>query len=720
MKHQKKLAIVCLLQAYTMGCPEPPKAVIAPSTGNTMDMDTDGMDMTSDMAGDMSLDMTSDMAPDMMVDMGVDMASDMAPDMVDMACEPESVAQFCARNNYSCGELVAEDNCGEERTEVCGESCDLPQTCLAEMDETTSAVTGKACGCDFENVEEICTQVGKLCGSLSAPCSEMVCNNFCVDQVAAGSEYNCAMGSGKLRCWGNNAKGQLGIGTTQSEKNPIPLALEVGVLEVAAGDTHSCAILDDTSLICWGNNSNGQLGISTTVDQNKPDLVDANSRAFVKGVHKVVVGEYHTCALVDDDFDPVTMSAPEGPYSAYCWGSNQQGAIGNPDRIIVGADAGAPVLVKGLYNNVVDIAAGYNHNCAIVQGAGVADDKRQIQCWGLDDSGQIGSRDIQSAELFELTEMGRREQIDVPDPAYPDDPTKTIKQDVATGFYHHYMYNTNEDNRIIVVLSPTVVRDDRPSGSVTTESNVNTYQSFEGEFVEIVAGASSSCARRADGSFSCWGVLPYQHDSASCKVPLHGAPASVSPLSVAECSAWPPTAQWNSDSIIMMKKPGSTDSAYGLPTGSVDFRAIAPRPVDVVHHPSDPTVYPSYLTGGEVVKALQLSAHNDHVCVLLDDSDYLPPMGSEPSFTNVHCFGNNNSGQLGDSSNSPIGYPIKLTTDVDGVIVRGSLVSVGESHSCVVADNNNIKCWGSNKASQLGNENLLKDESFRPFDVLLQ
>ena len=46
----------------------------------------------------------------------------------DMACQPESDAQFCSRNQAECDELEAKDNCGKARKVTCG-SCNAPLTC---------------------------------------------------------------------------------------------------------------------------------------------------------------------------------------------------------------------------------------------------------------------------------------------------------------------------------------------------------------------------------------------------------------------------------------------------------------------------------------------------------------------------------------------------------------------------------------------------------------
>ena len=706
-----------------------------------MDMDTDGMDMTSDMAGDMSLDMTSDMASDMMVDMGVDMA----PDMVDMACEPESEVQFCARNNYSCGELVAEDNCGEERTTVCGESCGSPQECLAVMDADEN-VLEQSCQCNTAEPTKACNDFGKLCGALPAPCEGIVCDNFCVDTVASGGTYNCAVGSGKLQCWGNNTQGQLGLGNKTSVKNPKDVEIALDVISVEAGQKHSCAILSDTSLVCWGLNEFGQLGVGTTVNQLAPVLQGPNSRTLAKGVAKVAIGSNHTCALVDDDFDPNVMNAPEGPFSAYCWGSNESGAIGNPDRVAVGADAGTPIRVKGMVDRVIDIATGYEHTCVI---ANRSDNMpgHEVLCWGGDAGGQLGSREIKGASVYNVN------------------PNVTVGENYE--FKHYYMVNRSNMTDI-VVSEPSRVRIDQPDSQASlsdyyyepTKPDDVAYEDFffTGNFTNIVAGETSTCVLSASGDVWCWGVLGYNGASGECRVNyVHGVKeegmpytgvvtthteyyktegTTIRPLDSAHCAVWPLPADSPSPPANAVTVPNShifsptvvmyydivvgNYTTYGLPSGSINFNAVAPRPALIRHHPSDDTIFPGYLQGGESVKATQISAKYNHICMLLDDAQHLPTDGSAPDFTNVYCLGNNEFGELGDGTNSKQGYPISLTKDTAGQVVRALEIDVGNEHSCALAENNNIQCWGSNNDGQIGNENLMNDTSFRPFDVLLQ
>ncbi|MBX7078262.1 MAG: hypothetical protein K1X88_03675 [Nannocystaceae bacterium] len=86
--------------------------------------------------------------------------------------------------------------------------------------------------------------------------------------VTVGDNHACAhMESGEIRCWGLNAQGQLGLANTMNlGDDELPSAvgpIDVGsdsVTRVDAGGLHTCAILERRRLKCWGNNADGELG----------------------------------------------------------------------------------------------------------------------------------------------------------------------------------------------------------------------------------------------------------------------------------------------------------------------------------------------------------------------------------------------------------------------------------------------------------------------------
>ena len=72
-------------------------------------------------------------------------------------------------------------------------------------------------------------------------------------RIAAGFEHACAIRSdGRVLCWGNNTKGQLGDGTLTDSHTPVLVSGLRDVVEVGAGDNFSCALLRDGTVSCWG------------------------------------------------------------------------------------------------------------------------------------------------------------------------------------------------------------------------------------------------------------------------------------------------------------------------------------------------------------------------------------------------------------------------------------------------------------------------------------
>lgn len=118
--------------------------------------------------------------------------------------------------------------------------------------------------------------------------------------IAVGYENTCAvLDNDSLKCWGRNDKGQLGLGlgpNSVGSSAPVNLGTGRTVKSFAMGAYHSCAILDDSSLKCWGKNAYGQLGIGTTTDATSPQTVDLSG----KSVKSVIVGGTLTCATLDD------------------------------------------------------------------------------------------------------------------------------------------------------------------------------------------------------------------------------------------------------------------------------------------------------------------------------------------------------------------------------------------------------------------------------------
>ncbi len=178
---------------------------------------------------------------------------------------------------------------------------------------------------------------------------------------------NGNLNHGSLMCWGQNGDGQLGVGDTNPRSTPTPVTATIlgdagggvpnTVKSVAAGHQHTCAILNDDTVVCWGRNNFGQIGgVSDKLATLSGMLGDPLSGGTAR---RISAGENHTCAILTTDS------------SVKCWGDNANSQTGS----------GTPSLGNG--KTATKIALGDASSCAILNDGGV-------KCWGLN-SPNLGS-----------------------------------------------------------------------------------------------------------------------------------------------------------------------------------------------------------------------------------------------------------------------------------------------------------------------------------------
>jgi len=179
-------------------------------------------------------------------------------------------------------------------------------------------------------------------------------------QVGVGESHSCAMSSaGNPYCWGNNAYGQLGNGTTTSSSTPLFVSTNSGTSGLAVGSYHNC-INTYVGVNCWGLNSSGQIGDGTTTNRLSYTAVSGTS-----GVTSLSAGGAHTCAVRADG-------------TVRCWGANGAGQLGDGTT----TQRLSPVQVSGI-TDAVQVAAGASHTCIRRQNGTVA-------CFGDNSFGAVG------------------------------------------------------------------------------------------------------------------------------------------------------------------------------------------------------------------------------------------------------------------------------------------------------------------------------------------
>jgi alpha-tubulin suppressor-like RCC1 family protein len=285
------------------------------------------------------------------------------------ACLTEGTchAGVCEGTARSCddGDACTVDVC--EAATGCGH---VPRVCPAPADPCRAAACDPLGGC-----LEIVASDGTRCGPSDCVTAHVCIAGACVarpvpasaacavSSLSAGYGHTCAtFASGATQCWGGNSEGQVGDGT-QDSRDVETMVAATGVVGISSGAAHTCGIAPDGTLRCWGDNTGGDLGDGTDQPRASPVVASAVSGA----VAQVSCGRSTTCVLL------------AGTGAVQCFGDSTWGQRGEGS----GQFGLAPNDVAGLTPGAVAIAAGWEFTCAL-GGNGA------VQCWGHNNSGQLG------------------------------------------------------------------------------------------------------------------------------------------------------------------------------------------------------------------------------------------------------------------------------------------------------------------------------------------
>eukprot|EP01083_Nonionella_stella_P189080 698456_1 len=275
--------------------------------------------------------------------------------------------------------------------------------------------------------------------------SHLTCSAlFIPRQISTGSEYTCALSDEKtVKCFGYNKYGQLGYSDTNNRGDEadqmgnflhtIDLGTNFSPTEISVGDSHTCALSENNKVKCWGYNLFGQLGLGDT--NNKGDAAGQmgdNLTTIDLGTNfiptQLWAGGTQTCALsstnavkcwgriyhrlgygnaagemgdnlttidLGTSFIPTQLSAGGSHTCALssnntmkCWGKNLDGELGYEDTETRGDDPnemGDNLTTIDLGRDFIptQISAGYGHTCALSS-------NKTVKCFGTGYWGQLG------------------------------------------------------------------------------------------------------------------------------------------------------------------------------------------------------------------------------------------------------------------------------------------------------------------------------------------
>ncbi|MBW2262876.1 MAG: hypothetical protein JRG91_12945 [Deltaproteobacteria bacterium] len=266
----------------------------------------------------------------------------------------------------------------------------------------------------------------------------------------SGQNHSCAVDGGAAKCWGVNADSQLGNGTSTDSSVPVQVSgLTSGVSQVCAGQTHSCALLTGGTMRCWGRGTSGELGTGGYTNSSVPVVVlNQDGTGTLTGIVDIACGNAHTCAVNSsgaaycwgsstygklgngtssgffprpvavcsewggcmggylvgvDEIESANLHTCARKGSAvFCWGYNVGGQIGNGN---IGTQATNPQAVinddMSLVADAAQLSVGGHFNCVTTR-------SDEIKCWGRNNQCQVGdlSSIDKSRAVYVLTSTG--------------------------------------------------------------------------------------------------------------------------------------------------------------------------------------------------------------------------------------------------------------------------------------------------------------------------
>ncbi|HVU02831.1 MAG TPA: hypothetical protein VHE30_13820 [Polyangiaceae bacterium] len=442
-----------------------------------------------------------------------------------------------------------------------------------------------------------------------------------------------------------------------------------------------------------GGRDGGTAGDASGVDAATPDGAPADASTPVDAggmleIRQLVVGERHTCALLDNG-------------AVRCWGGSYTGQLGYGNTNNIGDDedpvvAGNVSVTTDTNVVVTQLAAGKDHTCAVLSNG-------TVKCWGKGDQGQLGYGNENTIGDDELPSS-------VGPVSVTTKPGVTVRK-LTAGWSHTCAllsdgtvtcWGSFGTQGGVGYGNTSAVGDDELPSSV---GPVSLSTSPEVEAIDIAGGAFHSCALLSDHTTKCWGrggtgQLGYGNID---NIGDDELPSSIGPVDVSAASGVSAVDLVGGDAHTCARLSDGTAKCWG--NGGLFFPGIGlgygnPDTIGDDELPS--SVGPLSLSTSPGLHVLELEAGFEHTCALLSDHT-------------VACWGSNQHGQLGYGRTDTIGDdelpssvgPVSVTPGPSPGTGPVSALATGTTnyHTCAVVGSSEVKCWGYGEDGQLGTGN---------------
>ena len=511
--------------------------------------------------------------------------------------------------------------------------------------------------------------------------------------VSAGWEHTCAVhATGEVSCWGDDTNGELGNGEI-SDQVPLPVKAE-GITDataVTAGHLHTCALRSTGEIACWGRNHDGQLGNG---EMGSDDANSAVPVAVLEITDAVTVsaGGEHTCAV-------------HATGEVSCWGDNFGGELGsgqNGNEF----DSAVPVKVAGI-SDAVDVSSDQLHTCVLREGG-------SMSCWGDNTYGQLGGGD---ALVFTINQTLANSPVDV---LGIDDATgisagsgftcvtRQGGQALCWGRNNVGQLGSPDTQNIDVGLTPTPVLD-------------------VDDAVSVSAGTTHACVLRESREVSCWGSNFHGQlgnalggEVSTEQVQVQGVSDAVDVSSsfrhtcathaTGEVSCWGQTWKGRSGddatgdaAPLPVKVAGITDATGVSASAGVSCASLESSEASCwgfywdseFTENDDGDISPVSSVWRNAADIERVATGGSHGCALKTDSTVI--------CGGANWYGNLGTGQLGTT----ISWAPQEVLGIDDA----TDIALGFAHTCAAHATGEVSCWGRNELGQLGTgeENLGTD-----------